>query len=64
MQTADKPFIPSSSTLLAMIAVAEAKCDADREQARLRKAARAEQRMVRALTSAAIAASRKRRWGY
>jgi hypothetical protein len=61
--TATKPFIPSSSTLLAMIARAEAKCDADREQTILRNEAREIERAVRAATAEAVAKSRARRWG-
>lgn len=47
-----KHFTPSSSLLLAMIANAEAKFDADREQSLLRDEARAADRRVRALVNA------------
>lgn len=50
-----KPFTPSSNMLLAMIASAEAKFEADREQALLRKEARDMERYVRAETNAAKA---------
>jgi hypothetical protein len=48
-------FTPSSSKLLAMIAAAEAKCDADVEQAGLRKEAAEEGRMERFLCAEAKA---------
>jgi hypothetical protein len=43
-----KPFIPSPSLLLSMIASAEAKFAADREQATLKAEAQADQRACRA----------------
>jgi hypothetical protein len=46
--TAAPLFVPSSEKLTAMVAAAMAKCDADREQSRLRADARAEDRMGRA----------------
>lgn len=42
-----KPFIPSSWSLLQQIKNAEAKCDADREQAALRAEAKANERYER-----------------
>lgn len=56
-------FTPSSNDLMDMIRRAEAKCDADVEQSRLRKEAREEARMVRALTAEAEARGRRLRWG-
>lgn len=46
--SAAEHFTPSSSMLLAMIASANSKCDADREQMLLRKEARALTAHVRA----------------
>lgn len=48
-------FTPSNAKLLAMIATAEAKCDADVEQARLRKEAAENARMERFLCAEAKA---------
>lgn len=50
--TATKPFIPSSSKLNEMIASAEVKFAAAREQALLREEARAADLRVRALVNA------------
>jgi hypothetical protein len=55
MQTAAKPFIPSSWLLLKMIDRAEAQFDADREQALLREEARKAARLAQALTNEAKA---------
>ena len=48
----NKPFTPSPSLLLAQIASAEARFDADRERSLLREEARAADRRVRALVNA------------
>lgn len=48
-------FTPSSSALMAMIKAAEAKCDGDVEQAKLREEAAAERRMERFLVAQAKA---------
>lgn len=47
-----KPFIPSSYLLEQMIASAEAKFEASREQSRLRREAQREEREVRAQVNA------------
>jgi hypothetical protein len=49
----NKLFTPSSTLLLNMIASAEAKFAGDREQAALRKEAREERRILRAISRAA-----------
>jgi hypothetical protein len=56
-------FTPSSAKLLAMIAAAEAKCDADVEQAKFRKEAAEDARMERFLVAQAAAMRRKRLYG-
>jgi hypothetical protein len=60
MTTATKPFTPSSTLLLHMIASAEAKFEAAREQAALRKEAREAEQAARWM--AAEVAARSRAW--
>lgn len=50
-----KPFIPSSSMLTVMLSQADAKFEADREQALLAREARADARMERILVAEAKA---------
>lgn len=49
----NKSFTPSSTTLLSMVAAAEAKCDGDIEQAKLRKEAAGERFACRLMVAAA-----------
>jgi len=57
-----RAFTPSSSLLSAMLSAADAKFEADREQAALRAEARENARMERALVAEAKARSERRRW--
>ncbi len=57
-------FVPSSTTLNDMIARAMAKCDADVEQAALRKEAEGERAMYRAMEHEFTVRARRPRWGY
>lgn len=52
-------FVPSSTNLNGMLAAAMAKCDAGVEQAALKREAKAEARMARAIESEVIARRRK-----
>jgi len=63
MNTTHKPFTPSSTLLLSMIASAEAKFAGDREQTLLRKEAREEARSLRAWNAEVEAKRRKAMWG-
>jgi hypothetical protein len=62
-QMGNKVFEPSSEKLLAMIRSAEAKFDADREQATMRAEAMAERRMARAWEAEVAARHRLEMWG-
>jgi len=56
-------FVPSSTTLNDMIARAMAKCDADVEQAELRKEAESERSMYRTMEHEFTVRARIQRWG-
>lgn len=56
-------FYPSSWALDHMIANAEAKFEADRERARLRREAQADRRMERMIAAQAEARRRRALWG-